>query len=236
MSTLAIIAAMPQEIHDLALALDHVQEEQFRHLRILRGNYGAHELLVIESGIGKVNAAIATAHVIARYQPRAVINTGSAGGLGQNVHIGDVVIASHTAHHDVDVRAFGYALGQVPRLPERYAADPELGTAAVIAASHFESANVHHGLIVSGDQFIDHSDKVARIRADFPEVLAVEMEAAAIAQTCHQLATPCVVIRAISDHADEKADISFDEFVAQAGRQSARMVLSLAENLAKLEV
>lgn len=231
MSTIAIIAAMPPEIQDLALALSNVQEERFRHLRILRGEYGAHELLVIESGIGKVNAAIATAHVIARHQPRAVINTGSAGGLGKNVHIGDVVIASHTAHHDVDVRAFGYAMGQVPRLPERYAADPDLGTAAVIAASHFEDANVHHGLIVSGDQFIDHRDKIARIRTDFPEVLAVEMEAAAIAQTCHQLGTPCVVIRAISDHADEQADLSFDEFVAQAGHQSARMVLALAAAL-----
>ncbi|MDO5090031.1 MAG: 5'-methylthioadenosine/adenosylhomocysteine nucleosidase [Cardiobacteriaceae bacterium] len=231
MSAIAVIAAMPQEIHDLAQALDAPREERFRHLRILRGGYGAHELLVIESGIGKVNAAIATAHVIAKYQPRAVINTGSAGGLGENVHIGDVVIASHTAHHDVDVRAFGYAVGQVPRLPQRYPADPDLGTAAVIAASHFEGADVHHGLIVSGDQFIDHQDKVARIRADFPDVLAVEMEAAAIAQTCHQLATPCVVIRAISDHADEKADISFDEFVAQAGHQSARMVLALTAAL-----
>lgn len=231
MSTLAVIAAMPQEIHELARALHNIKEENSHHLRILRGDYGGHELIVVESGIGKVNAALAATYVITKYLPCAVINTGSAGGLGKDVHIGDVVIASHAAHHDVDVRVFGYAIGQVPQLPVRYAADPDLGTAAVIAASHFESANIHHGLVVSGDQFIDHGDKIARIRTHFPEVLAVEMEAAAIAQTCHQLKTPCVVIRAISDHADEKADISFDAFIEQAGRESARMVLALVEAL-----
>lgn len=229
--TIAIIAAMPQEIRELAHTLENVREEHFHHLRVLRGDYQGHTLTVIESGIGKVNAAIATAHIIARDRPRAVINTGSAGGLGKNVHIGDVVVGSRVAHHDVDVRAFGYALGQVPQMPLEYLADSTLAQAAAQAASAFQGAAVHHGLIVSGDQFIDHAEKVARLRSDFPEALAVEMEAAAIAQTCHQLRTPCVIIRAISDHADEKADKSFEEFIEEAGRQSARMVLALVSAL-----
>ena len=229
--SIAIIAAMPQEIATLADTLDNLQEDRFHHLRILHGTYGGETLTVIESGIGKVNAALATAHLIMSQRPRAVINTGSAGGLGKGVHIGDVIIGSRVTHHDVDVRAFGYALGQVPQMPVEYSADPELAQAAARAASVFADAAIHQGLIVSGDQFIDHADKVARIRADFPGVLAVEMEAAAIAQTCHQLHTPCVIIRAISDHADEKADLSFDAFIEQAGRQSARMVLALVEQL-----
>lgn len=229
--TIAIIAAMPQEIRELANTLENVQEEHFHHLRVLRGEYQGQVLTVIESGIGKVNAAIATAHIIAGERPRAVINTGSAGGLGKEVHIGDVVVGSRVAHHDVDVRAFGYAMGQVPQMPVEYHANAELAQAAALAASAFQGATVHHGLIVSGDQFIDNADKIARIRHDFPDVLAVEMEAAAIAQTCHQLRTPCVVIRAISDHADEKADKSFEEFIEAAGRQSARMVLALVQAL-----
>lgn len=229
--TIAIIAAMPQEIRELAHTLENVCEEHFHHLRVLRGDYQGHTLTVIESGIGKVNAAIATVHIIASDRPRAVINTGSAGGLGKNVHIGDVVVGSRVAHHDVDVRAFGYALGQVPQMPLEYLADSTLAQAAAQAASAFQGAAVHHGLIVSGDQFIDHAEKVARLRSDFPEALAVEMEAAAIAQTCHQLRTPCVIIRAISDHADEKADKSFEEFIEEAGRQSARMVLALVSAL-----
>lgn len=231
--TIAIIAAMPQEIRMLAETLENAQEEHFHHLRILRGTYRGQTLAVIESGIGKVNAAIATAHIIASDRPRAVINTGSAGGLGKDVHVGDIVVGSRVAHHDVDVRAFGYVIGQVPQMPPEYHADVQLSQAAAEAARVFADAAVHHGLIVSGDQFVDHSDKVARIRRDFPDVLAVEMEAAAIAQTCHQLRTPCVVIRAVSDHADEKADKSFEEFIDAAGRRSARMVLALVDMLRK---
>ena len=230
--TIAIIAAMPQEIATLADSLDNLREERFHHLRILHGHYRGEAMTVIESGIGKVNAAIATTHLILNERPRAVINTGSAGGLGQGVHVGDVIIGSRVAHHDVDVRAFGYALGQVPQMPVEYMADPALAQAATQAAHVFAGAGIHQGLIVSGDQFIDHADKVARIRTHFPGVLAVEMEAAAIAQTCHQLQTPCVIIRAISDHADEKAEHSFEAFIEQAGRQSARMVLALVEQLA----
>ena len=152
-----------------------------------------------------------------------MINTGSAGGLDAAIRIGDVVIGKETAHHDVDVSAFGYVHGQVPQLPARFIAASDLLDAATQAAGVFAST-VHAGLIVSGDQFVHGKAQTAAIRAHFPDVAACEMEAAAIAQVCHQAGVPFVVIRAISDHADEQAEQSFDEFIALAGRQSAQMV------------
>ena len=127
--------------------------------------------------------------------------------------------SANCAHHDVDVTAFGYVWGQVPQLPAVFASDENLICQAEKAAQVFEGAAVTQGLIVSGDRFVHSSEGVTEIRSHFPDVKAVEMEAAAIAQTCYQLEVPFVIIRAVSDSADEKADISFEEFFENGGRQ-----------------
>ena len=110
-------------------------------------------------------------------------------------------------------------------------ADERLVGAAEQAARVFEGASVRRGLIASGDQFVHSSGRVEEIRSRFPDIQAVEMEAAAIAQTCTQLGVPFVVIRAVSDSADEKADVSFDEFLKTAAVHSAEMVLKMMERL-----
>ena len=145
--------------------------------------------------------------------------------------VGDVVIGTEIAHHDVDVTAFGYVWGQVPQLPAVFVSDDLLVGKAKQAAEVFEGAAVAQGLIVSGDRFVHSSEGVAEIRSHFPEVNAVEMEAAAIAQACHQLNTPFIVIRAMSDSADEKADISFEEFLKTAAASSAKMVEKIVASL-----
>lgn len=225
--TIAIIGAMEQEIELLKNRLSNVQTHCFGTFQISEGTLHGKRIILSLSGIGKVNAAAATATVILKFTPDCVINTGSAGGLGKGLKIGDVVIGTHTAHHDVDVTAFGYVHGQVPQQPAQFESDEELVLMAENCSDAFEASTVAHGLIVSGDQFIHSSDKIATIRQHFPEVLAVEMEAAAIAQTCARFETPFVVIRAISDGADEKADISFDEFLKTAAVHSAEMVDSM---------
>lgn len=226
--TIAIIGAMPQELAALRAALaDAVEETQFGKT-FYRGQLDGRPAVLTLSGIGKVNAAAAAALTIALYQPSFVLNTGSAGGLGEGIAVGDVVLGAQTAHHDADVRAFGYAVGQIPQLPARFEADEALTAAAEAAVAVFEGAAVHRGLIVSGDQFVDSAAKTAKIRHDFPDVLACEMEAAAIAQVCYQFGVPFAVVRAISDHADEKADVSFEEFIEKAGMQSAAMVRRIA--------
>ena len=158
--------------------------------------------MLCQSGIGKVNAAIATTLVIEHFSPDCVINTGSAGGIGKGLQVGDVVIGTQVAHHDVDVTAFGYAIGQVPQQPASYPSDLTLVHAAEQAARVFQAANIRQGLIVSGDQFINDAFSIETICREFANPQAVEMEAAAIAQTCYQLGKPFVIIRAISDSAD----------------------------------
>lgn len=229
--TIAVIGAMQPEIELLKSRLNNRESHRFGAFEIHCGELHGKRIVLTLSGIGKVNAAAATATAILKFSPDCVINTGSAGGLGQGLKVGDVVIGSETAHHDVDVTAFGYAIGQVPQLPPAFASDHALVTAADRAAAAFPNASVRRGLIVSGDQFVHSSEAVAAIRKNFPDVQAVEMEAAAIAQTCAQFGLPFVVIRAVSDVADEKADVSFDEFLQTAAVHSAEMVDGMIREL-----
>ena len=229
--TIVIIGAMEQEISLLKNLMHHPKEEKFGKFSFFRGKLFNKDVILTQSGIGKVNAAIATTLAVQQYRPDCVINTGSAGGIGQGLRVGDVVIGVQTAHHDVDATAFGYALGQVPQLPLWFTADARLVATAQQAAQAFTHATVHQGVIVSGDQFIHSSDKVAAIRAAFAGVQAVEMEAAAIAQVCTQLWCPFVIIRAISDLADEAAEMSFEAFLQQAAVHSAEMVDNMIAGL-----
>lgn len=231
LKTIAVVGAMEQEIELLKAAAEDVKEVRFGRFAAYEGVLAGKRMVLVLSGIGKVNAAVSTAWVIHRFSPDCVINTGSAGGLGKGLKVGDVVVGNRVAHHDVDVTAFGYAWGQVPQLPAVFESDAALMNAAAEAAKAFEGAAVTRGLIVSGDQFVHSSERVAEIRARFEGVQAVEMEAAAIAQTCYQSDTPFVVIRAVSDSADEKAGISFDEFLKTAAVSSAKMVMGLMEKL-----
>ncbi|MFH6975264.1 5'-methylthioadenosine/adenosylhomocysteine nucleosidase [Neisseria sp. 23W00296] len=224
MRTIAVIGAMPPEIELLKGRLNGRESHRFGAFEIHTGEMHGKRIVLTLSGIGKANAAAATAAAVLQFAPDCVINTGSAGGLGSGLKVGDVVIGSETVHHDVDATAFGYAPGQVPQLPPTFAADAALISAAEKAAEAFPHAAVTRGLIASGDQFVHSAEAAAAIRADFPAVQAVEMEAAAIAQTCAQLGVPFVVIRALSDSADEKADVSFEQFLETAAVHSAEMV------------
>ena len=229
--TIAVVGAMEQEIELLRESMADVKHVSFGKFSAYEGELAGKRMVLVLSGIGKVNAAVSTSWVIHQFAPDCVINTGSAGGLGKGLKVGDVVIGETVAHHDVDVTAFGYVWGQVPQLPAVFASDSNLSRQAEKAAQVFEDAAVTQGLIVSGDRFVHSSEGVAEIRSHFPEVKAVEMEAAAIAQTCHQLEVPFVIIRAVSDSADEKADISFEEFLKTAAVSSAKMVTEIVKSL-----
>lgn len=228
----AIIAAMQPELDYLLDQLQQRNDIEMGAFKFHVGKIDHCDVVLALSGIGKVNAAVTTAIVIERFAPQYVINTGSAGGLGQGMQIGDVVIGTEVAHHDVDVTAFGYDIGQVPQLPSRYHSAQSLIQAAKLAVKESNHQHgIHQGLIVSGDQFIGTAEQNQKITNNFPDVLAVEMEAAAIAQTCHQLSVAFVIIRAISDNGDAHASISFDEFLQVAGKNSAKMVINLINSL-----
>lgn len=227
---IAIIGAMPQEVEILRNLMLEAKVTEIANCKIFEGKINNRPVAVLQSGIGKVAAAMGTTLLIQLFKPDMIINTGSAGGLDANLNVGDVIISTEVRHHDVDVTAFGYEKGQLPANPAAFLPNEQLVEVAKKQAEKL-GLNAVSGLICSGDAFINGAEKIAQIRADFPQVAAVEMEAAAIAQVCHAMNVPFVVVRAISDVADKESHLSFDEFLPLAAEKSSEMVLAMLNNL-----
>ncbi|WP_414049855.1 5'-methylthioadenosine/S-adenosylhomocysteine nucleosidase [Macrococcus animalis] len=227
---IGIIGAMQEEIEILKNDMTDLVTEKQAHVEIYKGYLYGKEVVLMQSGIGKVNASICATLLIKEYSPDLIINTGSAGGLGSALSVGDIVISKNVLHHDVVATAFGYELGQVPGMPSSYAADQDLIMIAKQAISQ-NDLTAHIGLIVSGDSFIGSSNQKQLIIKNFSEALAVEMEAAAVAQTCHQFDVPFIITRAISDLANGEANMSFDEFLKVACVSSSKIVKSILDTL-----
>ncbi|AKS69076.1 5'-methylthioadenosine nucleosidase [Staphylococcus schleiferi] len=227
---IGIIGAMEEEIEILKSQIAELEEIKIAHTVFYKGLLNGKEVILTQSGIGKVNVAISTALLINEFKPAYIINTGSAGALQPGLSLGDVVISSEVAYHDADARAFGYEIGQIPGMPATYKADQELFK-KVDKVLKSLSQNGKEGLIVSGDSFIGTSAQRQTILASFPHALAAEMEAAAIAQTCFQFNTPFIITRAISDLADEEAGMTFEAFLKVASQSSSKMVSELVKEL-----
>ncbi len=226
-----IIGAMEQEVAILRDLLDDRTTWQKAGCEIYSGRLHGIDVVLLKSGIGKVSAALGTTLLLDHYQPDFIINTGSAGGLGAAMQVGDIVVSTEVRYHDVDVTAFGYVPGQMAQCPAAFTADASLVALAEKCISRLDLRAVR-GLVVSGDAFINGAESLKRIRATFPQAIAVEMEATAIAHVCHQFLVPFVVVRAISDVADQASHISFDEFLAVAAKQSSHLVETMIGALA----
>lgn len=227
---IGIIAAMPEELVHLTQNLAKAQEVQVLENTYYTGTVGKTEVVLVQSGIGKVMSAMSVAMLADHFQVDAVINTGSAGALAEGIAVGDVVIADKLVYHDVDVTAFGYTYGQMAGQPLYFESDKNFITRIQTNLSQLEQT-WHLGLIATGDSFIAGDDKITSIKSHFPDVLAVEMEGAAIAQAAQALGLPFLVIRAMSDNANHEASISFDEFIIKAGRRSAQVLLAFLKSL-----
>ena len=221
-----IIAAMEEELKTLLQALEDKKEVVVLGKAYYQGRIGQHEVVLVQSGIGKVMSAMSVAILAETFKVDAIINTGSAGAVSEGLAIGDVVIADRLVYHDVDVTAFGYAYGQMAGQELYFLADSEL-MAKLQAVLAQEGQASYLGLIATGDSFIADPDRGAAIKHHFPEVLAVEMEGAAIAQAAQAAGKPFLVIRAMSDTAQGDANITFDEFILEAGKRSAQTLLAL---------
>ena len=227
---IGIIGAMEEEVAILKDQLTQLDEIHIAHVKFYRGQLNGHEVVLTQSGIGKVNVAISTTLLIHEFKPDVIINTGSAGALDGELNVGNVVVSESVAYHDADAQAFGYELGQIPQMPAQYAADVkllELTTEAIEA----QSLTAQKGLIVSGDSFIGTNTQRETIRVAFPEALAVEMEATAIAQTCYQFNVPFIITRAISDLANGEAELSFEAFLKKAAQSSSQVVENLVNKI-----
>lgn len=227
---IGIIGAMDQEVSILKEQLTDTRSWERADALFISGSLGCHEVIVVRSGIGKVLSAVTTALLIHQYGVNMVINTGSAGGIGQGLSIGDLVIANKLAYFDVDVTNFGYAPGQLPGMPLFYECSDYLKEEMKKAAEK-TGLSTRLGLIVTGDSFVSDTQKVKQILNDFPDALACEMEGAAIAQAASQFNIPFLVVRAISDTADQEATQNFDEFIETAGKKSAQMVIEFVKHL-----
>ncbi|MBV0931815.1 5'-methylthioadenosine/S-adenosylhomocysteine nucleosidase [Marinobacterium weihaiense] len=228
---IALIGAMDQEVELLKNSLDELEAQNLSGFDFYTGRLHGAEVVLLKSGIGKVNAAIGTTLLLQTFAPDCVINTGSAGGFDCSLNVGDVVISDEVRHHDVDVTAFGYEPGQVPGLPPAFAADPLLARLAEECIALLPHTRTVRGLIATGDSFMSCPDRVAHTRTLFPTMQAVEMEAAAIAQTCYQFNTPFIVIRALSDIAGKESNLSFSQFLETAAKHSAEMVMAIVARI-----
>jgi adenosylhomocysteine nucleosidase len=229
-----IIAAMKEEATELISRIEERKEEKRGSLIYHTGLLDGKPVCLLQCGIGKVNAAVGTAIMISEWSPGYILNTGSAGGFHQNLTIGDIVLSDEVLHHDVDARVFGYKNGQVPGMPSSYKGDRDLLSCALALQCEDPSVHLISGIIASGDSFISQDDQIRRIQTIFPQVAASEMEAAAVAQTCHLFGTPFLIIRSISDVVGDKDNhMSFDEFMPIAARNSIDIVGKIIKTFRK---
>ena len=228
---IAVIGAMEQEVEMLREELQDAKTEVIANSEYTLGTINGKEVILLKSGIGKVNAAMSTTILLEKYKPDVVINTGSAGGFDETLHVGAIVISDEVRHHDCDVTAFGYEIGQMAGMPAAYKADEKLIEIAKQAVAEVGEHQSAVGLICSGDVFMADPARVATVREQFPTMKACEMEAAGVAQVCYQFGTPFVVIRALSDIAGKESNVSFDEFLPVAAKHSTQIVLKAIEKL-----
>ena len=224
--TIAIIGAMEEEVALLRDAMEVEEVRTIAHVEFTKGKLNHREVVLLKSGIGKVNVAIATTLLFEHYNIDYVINTGSAGGLHEDANIGDVVISTGTLYHDVDVTGFNYAYGQVPGMPAIYESNVSL-VKKVESILDKIGKNYWLGTIGTGDSFINRLNQMELIKKNCPSVIAIEMEAAAVAQVCHHYEKPFIIVRALSDIAGKESHISFNEFLTVAAKESSEMVSEL---------
>ncbi len=224
--TIAIIGAMEEEVALLRDAMEVEEVRTIAHVEFTKGKLNHRDVVLLKSGIGKVNVAIATTLLFEHYNIDYVINTGSAGGLHEEANIGDVVISTGTLYHDVDVTGFNYAYGQVPGMPAIYESNVSL-VKKVESILDKIGKNYWLGTIGTGDSFINRLDQMELIKKNCPSVIAIEMEAAAVAQVCHHYEKPFIIVRALSDIAGKESHISFNEFLTVAAKESSEMVAEL---------
>lgn len=233
MKKLGIIGAMDEEVARLKEDMKNVRVTERASLTFYEGELMGLPVVIVRSGIGKVNAAICAQQLIDRFETDCIVNTGIAGSLNAEINIGDIVLSTDALQHDMDAAAFGYDVGVIPRMDtSAFPADESLRS---LAASVCREVNpeiaVHEGRVVTGDQFIAAKAKKEWLVSTFSG-MCTEMEGAAIAQTAYNNGIPFLIIRAISDKADDSASEDYPSFEAKAIRHTVNLVCGLAEKLA----
>lgn len=229
MTKLGIIGAMDIEVHLLKESIRNLTVTEKAGTEYYEGSLCGLPVVVVKCGIGKVNAAIGAQILCDCFGVTHIVNTGIAGSLCAEQNIGDMVVSSDVWHHDFDCVAFGYPMCRIPGMPQSFAADENMIALARQAAEQTGSA-VRIGRIASGDQFVADQKLKDQI-IERTQALCTEMEGAAIAQTAYRNGIPFVILRCISDKADNSAEMDYPSFEAMAAQRCAQVAIALASAL-----
>ena len=227
-----IIGAMDSEVELLKSKVEGTHTRELAGLAFVEGTLEGVDVVVVKCGVGKVNAAMCAQALVSVFGCTRVINTGVAGSLDNRIEIGDIVVSTDAVEHDMDVTPLGYAPGEHPDLRlVAFEADLGLRAAVVEAARGVDGVSVFEGRVCSGDQFIGSAEAKKRIVSAFGG-MCCEMEGAAIAHVCHVAGVPFVVVRAISDKADDSGNIDYPTFEKAAAAHCASIGLAALPHVA----
>ena len=221
---IGLIVAMDKEFELICKTLKNMLTQKIEHLTFAEGRLGQNQIILVQSGIGKVCSAVATMEMIKNFAPEYIISTGVAGGFAKKIKIADIVAAKQISYHDVWC-GNGNELGQIQGFPAKFDGDKTL----LKKLSNIKLGNkIHCGLIVSGDRFIDCKDELKKIKKCFPTALAVDMESASIAQVCHLYNIPFMALRIISDAPDsDNQAYQYKKFGQTAPAESLEIIKKL---------
>ena len=232
MKKLGIIGAMDVEVATLKEKMENKSVRTIAESEYCEGKLEGMDVVVVQCGVGKVNAALCAQILCSCYGVTHIVNTGIAGSLNAELDIGDFVISKDAVYHDMDATNFGYPMCQVPGLSVlAFPADERLMQEAYAAADNAHPGHVRIGRVATGDQFVAEKALKERIIVN-TGAFCTEMEGAAIAHTAWKNGVPFVIIRAISDKADDSAQMDYPTFEAAAAKRCAQVTLQLAKRLA----
>ena len=229
---IGIIGAMDEEVNAIIEKMTNVESKEKAGMTFNKGTLEGKEAVVVRSGIGKVNAGLCTQILVDDYKIDAVINTGIAGSLKNQIDIGDIVLSLDALYHDMDATGFGYDFGVIPRMESSvFKGDVRLINLAKECCERVNpDINVHIGRVVSGDQFISDKAKKDWINEHF-DGYCTEMEGAAIAHAATLNNIPFLIVRAISDKADNSATMDYGEFEKKAIIHSVNLIMEFVKNM-----
>jgi len=227
---IAIMGAMPEEVAPILEKLDDVQEVNYAKNKYYKAKYKNVDVVVAYSKIGKVFSTLTASTMLQMFACDVLLFTGVAGAVNPELKIGDLIVATKLAQHDLDITIFGHQHGYVPEGSVYVESDKDLLALSKIVASEM-GVGLKEGIIATGDQFIASEEKKAFIAETF-KADALEMEGASVAVVCDALDVPFFVLRSISDSADMDAGFNFDEFVESSAKISAEFLMKMVDRLA----
>ena len=225
MNKVGIIVAMQEELEEILNIMNNIEEKEIYEISFISGKIEDTEVVLVKSGVGKVNAARTTQILIDKLNVKSVINVGSAGALNPFLNIGDIVIADKLIQHDFDITAFGHEKGFISNVGQYVESDEQLivKIEKIIKRINDKDFNIKVGTIASGDIFCTESKMKEKIRNKF-NADCIEMEGSAIAQVCKLDKIPFLVVRSISDKPNGQNEITFDKFLEKASRRCAYII------------